>query len=82
MSNTLARISDNYWLVRDDFANVVGIVARHSDSYTGFLNGQNPEVLANLDAVVDFVNSDTEHVIDTRLTPDMVTRLAIHAANL
>lgn len=67
-SNTLARIADRYWLVRDDYANVHGVVVRHDDLYIAHYRDQLPTALANIDAVMEFVDSDREHTIDTRLT--------------
>lgn len=64
--NTLARIADNYWIVRDDYATVLGVVVRHSDTYIAHYGDQPPTVLANCDAVLDYVGSDPEHYIDTR----------------
>lgn len=81
-TNTLARIADRYWLVRDDYANVVGIVVRHDDIYIAHYRDQLPTTLANCDAVLEFVDSDRAHSIDLRLTPELITKLATVSANL
>lgn len=74
-TNTLARIADRYWLVRDNYAIVLGVVVRHDDLYIAHYRDQLPMALANIDAVLEYVDSDREHAIDLRLSPELVTRL-------
>lgn len=69
--NTLAHIGDNYWVVRDDWAEVRGVVVRHTDIYIAHYDNEPPTALVNIDAVLDYVGSDPEHYIDTRDIADV-----------
>lgn len=80
--NTLAQIADRYWLVRDEWANTVGVVVRIADIYIAHYRDQLPTTLANIAAVAEYVQSDTAHTLDLRLTPELVTKLAMHSSNL
>lgn len=78
--NTLSRIADNYWLVTNESATVVGVVVKLDDLYIAHYASGLPTALANLDAVTEYVGSDTEHTIDTRLTDELVSTLTMHAS--
>lgn len=57
-ANTLNQIADDYWIIRNG-ENVIGVIVRHDDRYTGFLDGKAPEVLASIEAVADYANATT-----------------------
>ena len=67
--NNLVRIAERYWIVRNQWATVVGIViSLDAGSYVVHMDGQLPTTLANLHAVTEFVCSDRDHTIDLRIS--------------
>lgn len=81
--NYLVRIADKYWLIRNQWAQTIGVVALLStDVYMVHMDDQLPATFANLRAVAEHVGSDAEHTIDNRLTRDTLDKLATYASNL
>lgn len=69
-TNTLARIADRYWILRDRDARTLGVVVQLADGMYSVYSDQLDTICANINAVTDCTNSDE---LDYRLATTTIS---------